>query len=68
MGIFKETVQKSGKYKDICVQDGIFFDSETGEQIKLASELEYIYGSGVAFSLSTSCKLENDIEAGDMSE
>lgn len=68
MGEFKKTNKISGKYKYLAVEDGKFFDPETGELLNVAEELEAIYGSGEIFSLSTSNSVERDItpERGDV--
>lgn len=61
-GVFKKSTSITGKWKEINVQDGQFYDDETGEIIPVAKILEEKYGNGIAFSLTTSAKTEEEIE------
>lgn len=61
-GVFKKSTSITGKWKEINVQDGEFYDDETGEIIPVAKILEEKYGNGITFSLTTSAKTEEEIE------
>lgn len=61
MAEFKRSINTSGKFKMLCVQDGIFLDSETGEQLAAANILEEVYGTGQPFDLSTTQKSDDAI-------
>jgi len=60
--MFKKTVSVNGKYKALMVSDGNIIDVETGEEVDLVGTLSSIYGED-SFSLSTSSKADQEIEA-----
>lgn len=62
MGEFSKSTTLNGKYKYLCVENGGFINPETGEIIDVASELEAVYGAGEIFSLSTTNKVNVEIE------
>lgn len=61
MANFKKSITTTGKFKMIAVENGIFVDTETGEQIQIAEILEDVYGSGQPFDLSVTQKSDDDI-------
>ena len=62
MGEFSKSTSLNGKYKYLCVENGDFINPETGEIIDIVSELEAVYGAGGVFSLSTTNKINIEIE------
>ena len=61
MATFKKSISINGKFKMLAVQDGAFFDTETGEMIPVADIIESALGTGQPFDLSITQKTEDDI-------
>ena len=61
MANFKKSITTNGKFKMLAVENGIFLDTETGEQIPVAEILENVYGSGQPFDLSVTKKSDDEI-------
>lgn len=61
MANFKKSITTNGKFKMLAVENGIFLDTETGEQIPVADILENVYGSGQPFDLSVTQKSDDEI-------
>ena len=62
MGDFKRTTTTKGTLKNICVHEGSFMDSETGDVVDLAAIFEKIYGEDVDFTLTTTLKTDEDLD------
>lgn len=61
MASFKKSVSIDGTFKCVAVENGSFFDVETGELIDVASIIESAIGSSQPFDLKVNKKDAQDI-------
>jgi len=58
---YKRTVRVDGKYKDIIVVNGVFYETESGEAIDVVGQIEAIT-KGEPFSLAVLQKNEVELD------
>ena len=60
MASFKKSINLTGAYKELVVENGAFVDPETGEEVDVVGQLEKIY-KGQPFSMKTVSKFDEDL-------
>lgn len=58
---FRKSTSINGSFKLLAVENGVFIDTETGTEIKVADIIESALGSGNVFDLKVTQKDDIDI-------